>query len=386
MEVLRLISGGCVISVVVLAVFFVFGSRGADALSRFFLYETMPLYGAAFTGADSKDVSAINNYYIPHEVFSPDIINTLMIDDSPATDGIGDIIGRDSVLFYQPTTEGLIGDFTHSERVLAPFFDGWLDDLDFLRDNFYTVATCRNTGRRMTEMTEDDFSARRFLEEDFRIEPSASEPRVLIFHTHMYEGYADSNPDNIFDGVFGVGERVADALYEKYGIRTLHFGGRFDLVNGEVSIGGAYERMDPVIQRILREYPSIEVVIDLHRDGVPDNMRLVTEIDGKPTARIMFVNGLSKTLQGARLMPIASLPNPNLNGNLAFSFQAQIAANELYPGLARKIYLNAYRYSLHMKPRSLLLEVGAQNNTMEEAFNAAEPIADVLARVLLGVE
>lgn len=110
-----------------------------------------------------------------------------------------------------------------------------------------------------------------------------------------------------------------------------------------------------------------------------ETTRLAATIDGKPMAQIMFFNGLCRT---AARGPINSLPNEYLADNLAFSFQLQLMANEYYPGLARRIYLKGYRYNMHLCPKSLLVEVGAQTNTKEEAYNAMEPLADILDKVL----
>ena len=95
----------------------------------------------------------------------------------------------------------------------------------------------------------------------------------------------------------------------------------------------------------------------------------------------MFFNGLSRVKDVGE---IAYLPNPYLQDNLAFSFQMQIAGETYYPGLTRKIYLKGYRYNMHLKPRSLLIELGAQNNTVQEAVNACVPIARILNEVLTG--
>ena len=130
----------------------------------------------------------------------------------------------------------------------------------------------------------------------------------------------------------------------------------------------------------MQKYPSIEVVLDLHRDGVAEGTRLVTEINGKPTAKIMFFNGTSQTPDG----PIEYLPNPNREANLAFSFQMQLKAAGMYPGFTRKIYLKGLRYNQHVRARSALIEVGAQTNTYEEARNAMEPLAHILDQVLRG--
>ena len=137
----------------------------------------------------------------------------------------------------------------------------------------------------------------------------------------------------------------------------------------------------PVIQKILQDHPSIEVVIDLHRDGVADTTRLAANINGVDMAQVMFFNGLSKTTATG---DIDYLRNPYIEDNLAMSLKMQLAATELYPGFTRKIYLKSYRYNMHLCPKSLLFEVGAQTNTLQEAINAMDPLAQVLDLVLSG--
>lgn len=118
---------------------------------------------------------------------------------------------------------------------------------------------------------------------------------------------------------------------------------------------------------------------DLHRDAVMEHTKLVTEINGKPTAQFMLFNGLSYLNQTG---DIAELENPYIDTNLAFSFQMQVLANEYYPGITRKIYLKGYRYNMHVAPKTLLIELGAQTNTVEEIWNALDPLAHILAMEL----
>ena len=145
----------------------------------------------------------------------------------------------------------------------------------------------------------------------------------------------------------------------------------------------AYSRALPGVEQVLEENPSIQVVIDLHRDEMPEGTRLVMDLDGRPTARFMFFNGLSRTKKTGN---IAYLYNENLDYNLAFSFQMQLKAEEYYPGLTRRIYLKGYRYNMHLRDKFLLIELGAQNNTVEEAMNACDPLAHILDLVLSGSE
>jgi len=230
-----------------------------------------------------------------------------------------------------------------------------------------------------------DFDILGFLDMDFRLEPRpiSDGPRVLIFHTHSQEDFIDSRPGEVADTIVGVGALLADILTIEHGISVLHDTGRYDLVDGVLRRTGSYERMAPPISALLEKYPSIEVVIDLHRDGVPDSVHLVKEINGRPTARIMFFNGITRLNQNGRPVELPDLPNPYVHENMAFSLQMQLMSNTLYPGLARNIYIKPYRYSLHFMPRSLLVEVGANTNTIEEARNAMIPLAEILTRVLV---
>ena len=110
-----------------------------------------------------------------------------------------------------------------------------------------------------------------------------------------------------------------------------------------------------------------------------ESVHLVTEQNGKRMAKLMFFNGLSHT---TALGDLPYLKNPYIKDNLAFSLQAQIAAYEYYPDLTRRIYLKGYRFNMHFCPKTMLVEVGAQNNTLEEAKNAMVPLADILSKIL----
>ena len=189
----------------------------------------------------------------------------------------------------------------------------------------------------------------------------------------------DSVPGDKSTSVVGVGENLASILRDRYGYQVLHHTGEYDVEARDE----AYSKALPAIEQLLKDNPSIQVVIDLHRDQMPDQTRLVMDVDGKPTARFMFFNGLSRT---KNIGNIPYLYNEYLEDNLAFSFQMKWKAEEYYPGLSRKIYLKGYRYNMHLKPQTLLIELGAQNNTVEEAMNACDPIAHILHLVLSGEE
>ena len=248
-----------------------------------------------------------------------------------------------------------------------------LQDFQTLVGNYYTVDAS-------TTADPEQINAEKLAGQDLRIKKDASVPQILIYHTHSQEAFADSEEGNISDTIVGMGNYLTELLENKYGYNVIHNTSVFDMIDGVLDRNTAYNLAETEISSILAANPTVEVVIDLHRDGL-DGEKLVTQIDGKQVAKIMFFNGLSRT---ARNGNVDYLPNPYIEENLAFSFQLQIKAQEYYPGFTRHIYLQSLRYNLHLKPRALLIEAGSQLNTVEEEKNAMEPLADILDRVLAG--
>lgn len=259
-----------------------------------------------------------------------------------------------------------------SNTVAADLSLDKLRDFNYLISKFYTVDST-------TMVYEEELKADEFLAKDMHIDTSGDRPKVLIFHTHSQEAFADSVSGDPNTSIVGMGQYLAEQLNAK-GIKTMHHNGVYDLIDGKLDRSKAYQLAEAGVTEILNQNPSIEVVIDLHRDGVREDLHLVTDINGKQTAKIMFFNGLSRTKTNG---DISYLKNPYIQDNLAFSFQMQLASETMYPGLARKIYLKGYRYSLHMMPKSLLIEAGAQTNTVQEMKNAMDLLADILEDVLV---
>ncbi len=249
-----------------------------------------------------------------------------------------------------------------------------LENYDYLLRNFFIIDSTTSADGSL-------INASGLLDVDMSIEKDPEKPQILIYHTHSQEGFADSREGNPEDTVVGVGNYLTELLEDQYGYQVIHNTDTFDVVNGEIDRNSAYDYSLEVVGQILEEYPSIEVVIDLHRDGVAEDRRLVTEVKGKPTARFMFFNGLSYSALNGE---VTYLPNPYVQENLAFSFQLNLEAAQYYPGLSRNIYLSSLRYNLHVRPRAILLEAGAQTNTVQEVKNAMEPFAEILDRVLQG--
>lgn len=245
-----------------------------------------------------------------------------------------------------------------------------LSDFDFLLSNFYTVET-------NTTIAPADLNAEALLSRDMSLSMDVDGPQILIYHTHSQEGFVDSVPGDNSTTIVGVGEYLTELLEEK-GYRVMHVTSVYDLVDGKLDRNEAYSKAYDEISAILEENPSIQSVIDLHRDGVAEGTRLITEINGKTCARFMFFNGLSRTKKNG---PIDYLYNPYIQDNLALTLQLKLQCEQYYPGLSRNIYLKSLRYNLHLSDKALLIEVGAQTNTLQEMLNTMEPLADVLDKV-----
>ena len=245
---------------------------------------------------------------------------------------------------------------------------------DYLIGNFYTVDSGTKAMKQL-------FNASKLLTTDVSLKNTKdTKPQILICHTHSQEDFIDSKKGVAGDTIVGVGAYLAKLLSEQYGYNVIHDTTTYDMRNGTLDRNKAYNYALPALEKTLKDNPTIEVIIDLHRNGVLDDTRWVTDIGGKKTAQLMFFNGLSRNNQG----PIDYLKNPHISDNLAFSLQLHIKGLSEYPSLMRKIYLKDYRYNQHLLKKSLLIELGNQNNTVAEAKNAMEPLANILDQVLKG--
>lgn len=302
------------------------------------------------------------------------------VDDTHAEeDGLLIYDGKKSVLYVRSSdgnedvsaglTEGILGGGEQLGQTEgnAAVLAGSLSFAE-LRSKYFVVDPS-------TSFPEGIVDTKTLLTTDFRLEKS-KEPQILIFHTHSSEGYADSRPGESADTVVGVGEYLTELLEAK-GYCVIHDTSRYDVKDGEVNRNVSYTQALKGLKQTLTEYPSIEVVIDLHRDS---GEARVTTVNGKRTAQVMLFNGLSRTDEG----PIEHLPNENLPLNLAFSLQCKLIGDAKYPGFLKRNYLKSYRYNMHLRARDLLMEVGTGKNTVAEAYAAMEPFSEILDSVLTG--
>lgn len=243
---------------------------------------------------------------------------------------------------------------------------------DYLMKNYYTVA-------QATKVYDTDLNAPELMSMDMKMKQDNSCPQILIYHTHGQEGFTDTVPGDAGTRIIGVGDYLTQLLRDQYGYNVMHVTDSFDYVNGVLDRSKAYDYAYNKVTQVLADNPSIEVVLDIHRDGVNNNLHLITDVNGKPTAKIMFFNGMSRL---ATTGDIDYLYNPYRKDNLAMSLQMKVKAMENYPDFTRKNYLQAYEYNQQVRPKSMLIEAGAQTNSVGEVKNAMEPLASILHMVL----
>ena len=205
---------------------------------------------------------------------------------------------------------------------------------------------------------------------------SGGEPKVLILHTHTTESYTQTNeryeetsPYRTLDpghNMLALGKIVAEHL-ESSGIGVVHDTTFHDYP----SYNGSYSHAASAIRAYLEEYPSIELILDLHRDAADTPTgQLATrcQIDGERAAQLMFVLGTDTRLK-----------HPGWEENLSLALKLQVLLEKTHPGICRDLSLSKNRYNQHLGPRTLLVEIGAAGNTLEEAKPAAKALAEAIA-------
>lgn len=236
-----------------------------------------------------------------------------------------------------------------------------------------------------TRQTAADIAAEAAQPLPFAIEKDSAAPQVLIMHTHATESY-QTWPDPVFDpgyaarskstalNMCAVGEKMAQVL-NAAGIRTLHDETLYDAPGYTDS----YKRSRAGVQTYLERYPSIKVVLDVHRDAIEDSdgtrVKPVCEIDGESTAQVMVIAGCGNG---------SSIVLPNWRLNLRFAAEWEAAMESAYPGLTRPVLCGYRFYNQDLTTGSLLIEIGGHANTLDEALRAGEYAAKALAGVLGG--
>lgn len=212
---------------------------------------------------------------------------------------------------------------------------------------------------------------------DFKLK--FSEPAVLIVHTHTTECYngnemtgESERTTNEAYNMCHIGEIVANSL-NSHGIKTIHD----KTIHDYPSYQGAYTRALKTIEKNLQEYPSIKVVLDIHRDAYVyadgSKLRVASEVDGEEIAQVMLVLGTDSM----------GLMHSDWKSNLTLAAKVQNTAEIMYPGMMRPLNLRRERFNMHLTKGSLLLEIGSNGNSINEAEKSAEFIGNAIAAALI---
>ena len=254
----------------------------------------------------------------------------------------------------------------------------------YLSPDAGSVRLAAGTIRNMTEHPDADLiAAVDTVNLPFSVKVGSAEPQILILHTHATETY-QTHPELYYDPDFtartrntalnmcAVGQVMADVL-NAAGITTLHD----TTLHDSPSYTESYARSRATAQSYLQKYPSIQIVLDVHRDAIEDSdgtrVKPLCQIDGQDTAQVMLIAGCDNGTT-------AKLPNWKLNLRFAAAWQQAMSAQ--YPGLARPVLCGYRFYNQDLAAGCLLLEVGGHANTLAEAKRAGELAAKALVTAL----
>lgn len=284
-------------------------------------------------------------------------------------------------------------DFTAIPDDILKLMENYLEKADKdKKDGSISEQTYKSSGVtdsygkvRVKNINDTKINIKKLLSEkaDLNIKDK-SKPSVLIFHTHTTERYQIIDRDFYATGYTSRSEdpsqnmvRVGDAIceqLEKAGYNVIHDTNIYDK-----KYNGAYNRSRVQIEKYLKEYPSIQVVLDIHRDAIQLNngtkIKPVATVKGKKCAQVMIISGCQESGNG-----ISGFDDWRYN--LIFAVQLQNKMESLFSGLTRPLYFCPRKYNMDTSHCSLLIEVGSDANTLDEAVYAGKCIGVSLSELM----
>ena len=224
---------------------------------------------------------------------------------------------------------------------------------------------------QLKNQTGKSFDTAQLLAEPISFQKNAVGYQVLLVHTHTTECYfPNDRSENADENMIRIGKEF-QAVLEQNGIKTLHITTVHD-----VPYTTSYKKSLESVTKALQQYPSIEVVIDLHRDAIyaenGEKLRPIANINNTEAAQVMLVCGTDE----------GGLPHPDWKQNLSFALKVQNEMQKTYPSLARPLDLRKERFNTHTTKKSVIFEIGSNGNTLEEAMQGARYAAQSVANVL----
>lgn len=311
-----------------------------------------------------------NNNYLPFlersrmpKVAENETNNKLTEDDPPPSTEANPPAKEDTTRLPEP-----ISSITYEEDIKE----------DLPEEN--TISHGKIALQNETKYRIDSAEIARLLKEPLKFKFDRKGPKVLIYHTHTTESYvrnlAELKKKNVPGwtqdaryNVVRVGNELAQHM-KKNGIEVIHNATIHDYPNYNLSYVNSLSTMN----KILKSYPSIKITFDVHRDGLSfnkDKLRVTQKVNGKDAAKIMFVLGTDERLD-----------HPHWKENLSLALKLQEKLNEIAPGLTKPIYISRNRYNQHLRYGSLIVEIGGDGNTLEEAMESTKYLAKALKEVI----
>lgn len=235
---------------------------------------------------------------------------------------------------------------------------------------------------RNTTQSHGEIDIAHYLNKKVQASVDKNKPTVLIYHTHTSETYElldrdfytnerSTRSENTAENMVRVGEEICNVL-EKNGYKTIH-----DKTVYDETLNGVYDRARENISKILKENPSIQIVLDIHRDSIylKDGTRVktVSQIGGEKVAQIMITTGC----EDGNVTDF-----PNWEKNLTFALNLQQSLVREAPSLMRPLNLAGRKYNMDLMPCALHIEIGTDANTLTEAVNSAGILGEALSKLL----
>lgn len=241
---------------------------------------------------------------------------------------------------------------------------------------------------KVKNVNKTSINIEKILSEKIDLTVEKDKPSVLIFHTHTTEtyqmldrgfyevGFMTRTKDSALNMV-RVGKAICEEI-EKAGYQVIH-----DTEIHDLSYNGAYAHSRKKVEEYLKKYPTIEVVLDIHRDAIQQSdgtkIKPTARIQGKKAAQIMLISGCQE--EGN---PIENFPDWRYNLTFAVHLQNQLEA--MFPGITRPLYFCPRKYNMNLTHCSLLVEVGSDSNTLEEAVYTGKCIGTALSEIMKDYE
>ena len=332
----------------------IFGGNFVSDMARYALWLLNPTQNLQQTASHNTAENPFDFSFLPREKQNPNPFEDFDLSVLKPTPAPLDSVNFDT-------------DCPIVEMTYAPV----LNDITYQRQNCYV--------KNVTDYSKAEVETELLAPLDFKVEKNSDQPQILIMHTHATESY-QLYPELYYDpqyscrttdnskNMVSVGKIITERL-NQLGYNTIQDTTLHDYPN----YNGSYNRSKSTVEEYLKKYPSIKVVLDVHRDAIErdDGTRIkpVVVIDGKRYAQIMLISGADN----------GYLNMPNFRKNLRFASHFQNSMETLYPSLTRPVLFDYRNYNQQLTTGSLLIEVGGHANTLEEAQNSAVLIANSLA-------